>query len=143
MGGSYCIWQAALAEEAFERRGGEVLAGGLRGLAQQQVARGMIGDGEGITIASIAELEFALEVGTPEFVGVCSARQRRSHGAAARATWRDDEPVPMQHGVDGALGGGTYVAGQSRTNSSRIFRAPQCCFSRLMATMRASSWAGN
>ena len=33
--------------------------------------------------------------------------------------------------------------GNRRINSSRIFLAPQFGFSCLMATMRASSWAGN
>jgi hypothetical protein len=36
------IGQAALAEEPLEGRGGEILTGRLQGLAEQQVARGMI-----------------------------------------------------------------------------------------------------
>jgi hypothetical protein len=51
---AYCIGEAALAEKALESREGEVLAGALECLAQEQVARGMNRDGEGIAIASVA-----------------------------------------------------------------------------------------
>ena len=61
--------QAALAEEALEGRDGEVLAGGLECFAQQQVSRGVIGGGERIAIASVAELELPFEVGAPQIVG--------------------------------------------------------------------------
>ena len=39
-------------------------------LAEQQEARGVIGDGEGVAIASVTELELTFEVGAPEIVGV-------------------------------------------------------------------------
>ena len=41
--------------------------------AQQQEARGVVGDGERIAVASIAELELALEVGAPQIVGCAPA----------------------------------------------------------------------
>src|SRR5450755_961645 len=41
--------------------------------AQQQEARGVVGDGERIAVAAVAELELALEVGAPQIVG-CGAR---------------------------------------------------------------------
>jgi len=94
----------------------------------------VIGDGEGIAIASITELELAFEVGAPQFVGGYSARERRSGGAAARPGGRGDEPVAMENGVDCTLGRHADIAGQSE----RIFLTPQFGFSCLMATMRAS-----
>ena len=67
--GSYCLGETALAEQALEGSNGEVFAGGFEGLTQEQVSRGVIGDGEGIAIAPVAELELAFEVGAPQFVG--------------------------------------------------------------------------
>src|SRR5262249_19165255 len=67
--GSYCIGKTVLAKEALEGSNGEVFAGGFEGLAQEQVSRGVIGDGEGIAIAPVTELELAFEVGAPQFVG--------------------------------------------------------------------------
>src|SRR5512135_1878263 len=37
--------------------------------AQQQEARGLIGDGQWIAVAPVAELELALEVGAPQVIG--------------------------------------------------------------------------
>ena len=48
--------------------------------AQQQEARGVVGDGQRVAVAAIAELELALEVGAPQIVG-----QRRLPTAACRA----------------------------------------------------------
>ena len=46
----------------------EVFAGGFKGFAQQQEARRVIGDGQWIAVAAVAELELALEVGAPQVV---------------------------------------------------------------------------
>ena len=61
--------QAAFLEELLEGGDGGVLAGRFQRLTKQKIARGVVGDGEGIAIAPVAELEFALEVGAPEIVG--------------------------------------------------------------------------
>ena len=61
--------QAALEEELLEGGDGEVLAGRFEGLAEQQEARGVVGDGERVAVAAVAELELALEVGAPQVVG--------------------------------------------------------------------------
>jgi hypothetical protein len=66
--------QAALAEELLEGCDGEVFAGGLERLAQEQETRGVVGDGERIAVAAVAELELALEVGAPEIVGRLAGR---------------------------------------------------------------------
>jgi hypothetical protein len=46
-------------------RKSELFAVGFHGFTQQQITRGMIGDGQGIAVALVAELEFPLVVGTP------------------------------------------------------------------------------
>ena len=61
--------QATLAEQPFEGRAGEVFAGRLERLAQEQEARGVVGDGQRIAVAPVAELELTLEVGAPQIVG--------------------------------------------------------------------------
>ena len=76
--------QAALLEELLEGGDGEVLAGRLERFAQQQEARGVVGDGQRVAVSAVAELELALEVGAPEVVGGRARRQRRAAGAPAR-----------------------------------------------------------
>ena len=71
----------------------------------------MIGDGEGIAVASIAELEFALEVGAPEVVGRDPLRQRRA-GGAPTGIQRFDETMPAKDRMDRALGGDAKIAVQ-------------------------------
>ena len=67
----------------------------------------------GIAVLAVAELELALEIGAPEIVG----RERRptaacrSPGAAAGRSL--DQAVPVEHGVDRALGRNADVAVQS------------------------------
>jgi hypothetical protein len=50
----------------------------------------MVGDR---TIAAIAELELALEVGTPQVVGIGTCRQRRAVGAVAPHSGALDQAV--------------------------------------------------
>ena len=47
----------------------------FEGFAQEQEARGLVGDGQRVAVAAIAELELALEVGTPELIGHGALRQ--------------------------------------------------------------------
>jgi len=57
--------QPPLPEKTLKGRKRQVLARGLECFAQQQQARCMIGDGEGIAVAFVAQLELALVVNTP------------------------------------------------------------------------------
>ncbi len=57
--------QAAIAEQLLEGFNDRGFAGRFGGLTQQQIARSMVGDRQGVTVAAIAELELALEVGAP------------------------------------------------------------------------------
>ena len=78
------LGQAALLEELLEGGDGEVFAGRFKRLAEQQIARGVVGDGQRIAVPAVAELELALEVGAPEVVGRGARRQRRASGAVPR-----------------------------------------------------------
>ena len=61
--------QAALGEQPFESGKSQLLADRLQRLAEEQKPRGMVGDGERVAIAPIAELELAFEVGAPQVIG--------------------------------------------------------------------------
>ncbi len=104
------LGQAALLEELFEGRNGEVLAGRFERLAEQEEARGVVGDGERVAIAAVAELELAFEVGAPEVVRRRPNRERRSGCTMTRPARYLDQPVPMQDGVDRALGRNADIA---------------------------------
>src|SRR6516165_9165221 len=104
--------QATFAEELLEGRNGGVFARRFKSFAQQHEARGMIGDGQWITVATIAELELALEVGAPQIVGSRPRRELGSLGTPAWAPGRLDQAVPVQDRVDRALGRNADVAGQ-------------------------------
>ena len=74
--------QAALAKQPLEGGEGRVFSGRFERLAQEQVARGLVGDRQRVTVAAVAELELALEVGAPQIVG-------RGCPATAACRWRD------------------------------------------------------
>ena len=126
--------QAALAEQLLEGGDGGVFAGGFQRFAQQQEARGVVGDGQRIAVLAVAELELALEVGAPQIVG--SERRRTAAcrwrgGAAGRCALT--RPWRCEHGVDGALGRDADVAGQAAHQQlADLARAPV----RLLALER-------
>ena len=66
--------------------------------AHEQIARGVIGDGERITVFAVAELELAFEVGAPKIVRRDACCQWRAVGARSRSTDAFDQAVPMQYG---------------------------------------------
>src|ERR1700685_1296061 len=49
--------QAARVEELLEGGDGEIFARGLQGFAEQEVARGVVGNGQRIAVPAVAELE--------------------------------------------------------------------------------------
>jgi hypothetical protein len=77
--------QAARAEQVREGGDGGRLARGIERFAEQQVARGVVGDGERVAIVAVAEPELAFEVGAPQVVGMGAGGERGAQGAAARA----------------------------------------------------------
>ncbi len=64
----------------------------------------MVGDGQRIAVAAVAELELALEVGAPQIVGRGALGQRRAARAVARPAAALDQAVAIENGMDGALG---------------------------------------
>lgn len=61
--------QAAFVEQALKGGKGEIFAIGFQRFTQEQKARGVVGDGQGITIPSIVKLKLSLVIGAPEIVG--------------------------------------------------------------------------
>lgn len=61
--------QSALLKQPLKHSKSVVFAGGGESFAAQQIAAGVISDGERITVLAIAEQKLALVVGAPEFVG--------------------------------------------------------------------------
>ena len=82
----------------------------FKGLAQQQEARGMVGDGQRVAVAAVAELELALEVGAPQIVGRGALGQRRAARAVARPAAAFDQAVAIENRMDGALGWNPDIA---------------------------------
>jgi hypothetical protein len=70
----------------------------------------MVGDGQWVTLLAIAELELALEIGTPQIIGKRALRQRRAARAVARSAAALDQAVAIEHRMNGAPGGNPDVA---------------------------------
>ena len=92
----------------------------------------MVGDGQRVAVAAVAELELAFEVGAPQVVGLQrlgTARAPAPGGAARRMRltrpWRSSTAWMV------LLAGTRTSPSSRRTRSSRILRAPQCGLSRL------------
>ncbi len=62
----------------------------------------MIGDGERITVALVAEFELALIISTPQGVRAGARTERCAFGACARSGGASHLSMPIQDGVDGA-----------------------------------------
>jgi hypothetical protein len=71
----------------------------------------VVGDGERIAVAAVAEFEFALEVGAPEVIGESALREGRALGAVAAAAQSADQAMAVEHGVDGTFGWHAEIAG--------------------------------
>src|SRR5258708_37977671 len=64
----------------------------------------MVGDGKRIAVVPIAELELALEVGTPQIIGAGARGQRRAARAVARPAAALDQAMAVEDRMDGAFG---------------------------------------
>ena len=115
---------AALVEQPLKGCNGRVRAGGSEGFTEQQEARGVVGDGQRITVSAIAELELALEVGTPQIIGRRPLRQRRAARAMARPAAALDQAVAVEHRMDGAFGGNLDTGESPRQALSILARTP-------------------
>ena len=85
----------------------------------------MVGDGQGVAVLPVAELELALEIGAPEVVRREARRQRGAGGAPSGPARNPDEAVAVKDGMDRALGGDTHVARQAPDEKlAELARAP-------------------
>src|ERR1700686_3910057 len=97
--------QAAIMEQALKGGKGEFFPIGFQRFTQEQVAGGVVGDRERITITFIAKLKLALVIGAPEIVGKQAFGQGRSFGSTAAPTHGLDQAMAIEHGVNGRGGG--------------------------------------
>ena len=102
--GTNRLRQTAIPKQPLEGRDGQLFAGRLQGLAQQQVTGGMVGDGQRIAVPAVAEFELTLVIGAPQFVGCHAGGKWGAAGAMARAADGFNQAVPMQDSMDRALG---------------------------------------
>jgi hypothetical protein len=102
--------QAALVEQPLEGRDCRLFSRRIERLAQQQEARGMVGDCQRIAVLSIAELELALEIGAPQLIGSGARRQRRAARAVARPAAAPDQAMAVEDRMDGAFGRNPDIA---------------------------------
>jgi hypothetical protein len=107
-------------EGAPEDREGELLLGGQRRLACQQVATGVVRDRQGVAVPAIAEEKFPFVVGTPQRH---SARWGVRAGSRSRVPRRPRRWRTIKHGVDRADGAGARPVNCCRS-FSRILGAP-------------------
>jgi hypothetical protein len=70
----------------------------------------VVGDGERIAVAAVAELELALEVGAPQLVGSGALGQRRAARTMARPAATLDQTMTIEHRMDGAFGRNPDIA---------------------------------
>jgi hypothetical protein len=76
----------------------------FHGLAQQQVARGVIGNRERVAVALVAELELSLVVGTPQVIGAQAWRKLCSLSPCSGSARPGDQTMPVQDRVNGTAG---------------------------------------
>jgi len=97
------VGQAEVLEDALKHAEGVALLRGRQRFTGEQIPGGVVGDGERVAVALIAEQKFALVVGAPQPVRLIH-RDERGAGEArppAAAAMRD-EAVPIEHRVNGA-----------------------------------------
>jgi len=70
----------------------------------------MVGDGERIAVAAVAELELAFEISAPKIVGRGALGQRRPARTVARAAAALDQAMAIENRMDRALGRNPDIA---------------------------------
>src|SRR5947207_10580681 len=117
--------QAVVLEGSLKDTEGEVLAGALQAFAAQQVARGEVRDGQGITVAMIGEHELTLVIGTPQIIGLIRSGQAGSFSLEVMAGRpRLTRPCRSSTACT-VLMAGRLTPRPRRLIFSRIFGAPQ------------------
>src|SRR6476646_9984936 len=93
----------------------------------------MVGDGERVAVSSVAELEFAFEVGAPQGINRGALRQRGAMRTVTRPAHALDQAMAVANGVDRAFGRNPHSASKPPDQEFADFaRAPM----RLVARER-------
>src|SRR6267154_5146759 len=90
--------------KALKGRKSKSLTGRFQSFTQEQIARGVIGDGQRVAVFLVAQPEFAFVIGAPQLVGFLSQRQGRALRMVAFAPAALHQTMAIEHGVDGAAG---------------------------------------
>ena len=126
--------------KGFQDRG---LLRRFKGFQEEELAGSLICNGQRVTIPAVAELELALEIGAPEVIGSSPLRQQRAVRTMARPAGALDEPMAVQHSMDGAAGGNPDIAGQAADQQlADLARAPMWLLA-LEADDQAFDWGGS
>ncbi|WFR98163.1 hypothetical protein PR017_21595 (plasmid) [Rhizobium tumorigenes] len=97
--------QAAVGKQAMEGIQDTLFACRFEGFADKKEARTLVCDSQWVTVSVVAELELALEVGAPQFIGQQGLGQVRSFGlVAVSPAGMGDKAMPVENGVNGACG---------------------------------------
>jgi hypothetical protein len=133
-----------LFKEAIEGgTGADGFDGGLV-VADQDEAAGLVGDGERIALAAVAQCECALEIRAPEVVGPPLLSDNGAPWARCRRRpMRATKPWRSRTQRTVLIAGSRTSPGSRRPSHSRILRARQWRFSPLSRTIKASIWAGS
>ena len=84
-----------------------------RASQSEHVAGGLIGHRQGVTVAAIAELELALEIGAPQIIGRYRRREQRPLGLAAPPlAGALDEAAAVEHRMNRADRWDAHVTGK-------------------------------
>ena len=82
------VGEAVLLEQPQEGLDHRRLLRRFEGFASEHVAGGLIGHRQGVTVAAIAELELALEIGAPQIIGRYRRDESSVPSALQRRLWR-------------------------------------------------------
>ena len=96
--------QTTLFEKALKGSKSGLLGVRFHGFAQQQIARGMIGDRQRVTVALVGQHELALVIGAPQIVGAQPLRKGRALGARSRSPGAAHQPMTIQDRMNRAAG---------------------------------------
>src|SRR5207245_6207036 len=116
---------------------------GFQRFTQEKEAGRIVCNGQRITIPFIAKLKLTLVIGAPKIVGVQSIGQGRAFGSTAAPTHGLDQPMPIQHRVNGRGSGSLDGMRQAPQETLADLARPSEASLRLALTMAASTCSGN
>src|ERR1700676_2678933 len=99
--------------------------GRFKSFTEEEIARGMICDGQRVTVFFVAQQELTFVVGAPQLVGLLPQRQGRALSMIASAPSALDQAVAVEHGVDGAARRNLHLTGKATQQAlADLARAP-------------------